>query len=154
MAAITISHVSDQMQQILDPAHRPLSPVDFGARVRVKRFSYTATGDEAVDSIVELARFNKDVDILYGFIGWEDDFSLATGTIDVGYSPTRNPNDDNIDAFLDGADTTGPDLEAIPEDGTTGIRLSEPSSIVLKVLTAKLTAGKKLDGYVLYVENS
>lgn len=155
MAAITISRVSNEIKQIQDPSHKPLAPIEFGARVRVKRFSYTADGDEAVNGIVELLRFNKSVDILFGYVGWDDDFSLATGSVDIGYTNTRTPTDDNIDDLLDGGDTT--DVEAgtiIPEDGGVGLHLTDATSVILKVLTAKLTAGKTISGYVLYVENS
>jgi len=145
MAAITFDYVGTQLTQSRAENPSLLAPIDSGARVRIKKFSYTATGAVADGSQIELAEFGKDVSIIGGAL---TTVTIAgSGALDLGWTPTASPVDTNVSAF--GTDETAP-VAFDPALVTT----TEKTTVFATVDTAALAAADTFTGYILYVENT
>jgi len=147
MAAITFDLVGTELTQVRAENPSPLAPIESGARVRIKKFSYTVPtgGTPASGTQIELAEFGKSVSIIGGAV---TGISLSnSATLDLGWTPTASPVDTNVNVFVDGitaatvfspvlVTTTG----ATTVFGTTGV--------------GALAAADVVTGYILYVENT
>lgn len=145
MAAITFDYVGTELTQARAENPSPLQPIESGARVRIKKFSYTATGVVADGSQIELAEFANRVSIIGGAL---TDVSIAgSGALDIGWTPTATPVDTNVAAF--GSDETA----AVAFDPAL-VTTTEKTTVFATVDTAALAADDTFSGYILYVENS
>jgi len=145
MSAITFDLVGTELTQVRAENPSPLAPIESGARVRIKKFSYTATGVVADGSQIELAEFGKDVSIIGGAL---TTVTIAgSGALDIGWTPTASPVDDNVTAF--GSNETA----AVAFDPAL-VTTTEKTTVFATVDTAALAADDTFTGYILYVENS
>ena len=145
MAAITFDYVGTELTQARAENPSPLQPIESGARVRIKKFSYTATGAVADGAQIELAEFANRVSIIGGAL---TAVTIAgSGALDIGWTPTATPADTNVAAF--GSDETGA-VAFNPVMVTT----TEKTTVFATVDTAALAANDTFSGYILYVENS
>lgn len=145
MAAITFDYVGTQLTQARAENPSPLQPIESGARVRIKKFSYTATGVVAIDSKIELLEFANNVSIVGGAV--TNLTFAATATADLGWTLKDTPVDDNVNVFADGITAAAAFAPALVT--TTGL-----TSFFLTTGVAALAANNVIEGYVLYVENS
>jgi hypothetical protein len=149
MAEITFTGASDQLLQVRGEAFSPLDTVDNGARVRVKRFTYTALGVVAVTTgYVELFDLPSGAVVL----GTTLNAVALTGTakVSVGYSP-KGANTDTDKAALLAA--TAAAVASLP--AKTNVAVGEGVvTVALNVTTAALAADDTVSGFVTYVENT
>lgn len=145
MAAITFDYAGTELTQVRAENPSPLAPIESGARVRIKKFSYTATGVVADGSQIELAEFGKNVSIIGGAL---TTVTIAgSGALDIGWTPTASPVDTNVAAF--GSDETA----AVAFDPAL-VTTTEKTTVFATVDTAALAADDTFTGYILYVENT
>lgn len=145
MAAITFDYVGTQLTQTRAENPSLLAPIDSGARVRIKKFSYTATGVVADGSQIELAEFGKSVSIIGGAL---TTVTIAgSGALDIGWTPTASPVDTNVSAF-------GTDETAAVAFSPALVTTTEKTTVFATVDTAALAAADTFTGYILYVENT
>jgi len=150
MATIAFeSTASTELNQVRGQGHNPLSPIDDGARVRVKRFSYTATGEVAIDSRIELAELPAGAVVLQTVV---DAMSLSNSAeVSVGYTDKSAPVDTNETKLL--AATAAAAISAAGESnvqvGTNGIQ-----SIFATTSVGALAADDTLSGRLVYVVNT
>jgi len=145
MAAITFDYVGTELTQTRAENPSPLQPIESGARVRVKKFSYTAAGAVASGSQIELLEFAKTVTILGGAI---TNISLSnSATADIGWTPTASPVDTNVNVFLDG-------VTAATMFSPYQVTTTAATTLFLTTGVGALAADDVVEGYVLYVENS
>jgi len=148
MAAIVYSEASDELTQVRGPGYTPLSPIDDGARVRVKRFSYTATGVVADTAVIELVEVPSGAVVIDTVLS---DVTIAgAGEVAIGYATKSLPTDDNA-ATLIAAGAAA----AVSAPAARGLELGEGiQSIIATVDTAALAADDTLTGFILYVVNT
>lgn len=145
MAAITFDYVGTQLTQARAENPSPLQPIESGARVRIKKFSYTATGAVANGSQIELGEFANRVSIIGGAL---TEVTIAgSGALYIGWTPTANPVDANENAF------GNLETAAVVFDPTM-VTTTEKTTVFATVGTAALAADDTFSGYILYVENS
>ena len=145
MAAITFDYVGTELTQARAENPSPLQPIESGARVRVKKFSFTAAGAVASGSQVELLEFSNRVSIIGGAV---TNISLSnSATADLGWTLKATPVDDNVNVFADGITAAAVFAAALVT--TTGL-----TSFFLTTGVGALAADDVIEGYVLYVENS
>jgi len=137
MAAITFDKVGVELTQVRAENPSPLAPIESGARVRIKKFS---SGAAAAGEQVELAEFGKSVTIIGGALT----AVTAAGDLDIGWTATGTPVDDNLNVFADGENAAA---AFSPYQATT----VEATTVFATVNTDALTS---CAGYILYVENS
>jgi len=149
MAAIVYSEASDELTQVRGPGYTPLSPIDDGARVRVKRFSYTATGVVADTAVIELVEVPSGAVVIDTVLS---DVTIAgSGDVAIGYATKSLPTDDNVEALIQAGTTAA----AASSADARGLALGEGiQSIVATVGTADLAADDTLTGFILYVVNT
>lgn len=145
MAAITFDLVGTELTQARAENPSLLAPIESGARVRIKKFSYTATGVVADGSQIELAEFGKDVSIIGGALTTVT--FAGAGALDLGWTATATPVDTNVSQW--GTDETAP-VAFDPALVTT----TEKTTVFATVDTAALAADDTFTGYILYVENT
>lgn len=145
MAEITFDNVGTELTQTRAENPSPLSPIESGARVRVKKFSFTATGAVASGSQVELLEFANRVSILGGAV---TNISLSnSATADLGWTLKATPVDDNANVFVDGITAAAAFDPALVT--TTGL-----TSLFLTTGVGALAADDVIEGYILYVQNT
>lgn len=145
MAAITFDYVGTELTQTRAENPSPLAPIESGARVRIKKFSYTAAGAVSSGSQIEFAEFPNRVSIIGGAI---TSLTLSnSATLDVGWTLTATPVDTNKAVFASAKTAAAAFLPKLVTTtgattvfGTTGV--------------GALVAGNVIEGYILYVENS
>lgn len=138
MAAITFDKVGVELTQVRAENPSPLAPIESGARVRIKKFTYGATASTGEQ--VELAEFGKSVTIIGGALT----AVTAAGDLDIGWTATGTPVDTTLNVFADGVSAAA---AFAPYQVTT----TEATTVFATVNTAGLTS---CAGYILYVENS
>jgi hypothetical protein len=145
MAAITFDYTGTELTQTRAENPSPLAPIESGARVRVKKFSFTAAGAVASGSQVALLEFAKRVSIIGGAI---TNISFSdSATADLGWTAKATPVDTNKDVFVDGA-------TAAAVFAAYMVTTTETTSFFLTTGVGDLAADDVIEGYVLYVENS
>jgi hypothetical protein len=153
MAAITFDYTGTELTQTRAENPSPLAPIESGARVRVKQFSYTATGVVADGAQIELAEFPARVAIIGGALTTAT--IAGSGALNIGWTPTASPVDTNVAAF--GSIETGPiafdPAMVVTTEKTTVFATVKPSS-PSGVNGGVLAADDTFSGYILYVENS
>lgn len=148
MASIVYSEVSTELAQVRGQGHNPLSPIDDGARVRIKRFAYTATGVVSIASVIEA------VELPSGAVVVETVLSSASlsnsAEVEIGYATKSAPTDDNSDALL--AATAAAALSAA---GERGVEVGEGiQTVIITTSVGALAAADTLTGFILYVVNT
>ena len=148
MASIVYSEVSDELAQVRGQGHNPLSPIDDGARVRIKRFSYTATGVVADAAVIELVEVPSGAVIVDTVLS---DVTIAgSGEVAIGYATKSAPTDDNATTLIAAGAAA-----AVSAPAARGLELGEGiQSIIATVDTADLAAADTLTGFILYVVNT
>jgi hypothetical protein len=137
MASITFDVVGTELAQVRAENPSPLAPIESGARVRVKKFS---AGAATAGQQIELAEFGTRVTILGGAVT-----AISTaGDLDIGWTLTGAPVDDNLNVFADGVSAAA---EFAPYQATT----TGATTVFATANTGSLTS---CEGYILYVENS
>jgi hypothetical protein len=148
MATITFDGASAELLQVRQQNPSPVAPISDGARVRVKRFSFTDTAALASGSQIELVEIPGEAVILDTVVSA---ISLSnSATIEIGTTPKSAPTDDTTDNLLA---ATAVVAESAP--GEKNIALSSGvTSVVGTTGVGALVAGDTLAGYVLYVINT
>lgn len=145
MAAITFDYTGTELTQVRAENPSPLQPIESGARVRVKKFSFTAAGAVASGSQVELLEFANNVTILGGAV---TNISLSnSATADLGWTAKATPVDTNVNVFVDG-------ITAATAFSPYMVTTTELTTLFLTTGVGNLAADDVIEGYVLYVENS
>lgn len=145
MGAITFDYTGTELTQARAENPSPLQPIQAGARVRIKEFSFTAAGAVTNGSQVELLEFANRVTIVGGAV---TNISLSnSATADLGWTLKAAPVDTNKDVFVDGI--TAAAVFAPYKVTTTGL-----TTLFLTTGVGALAADDVIEGYVLYVENS
>lgn len=145
MADITFDKSSTQISQQAGVKPVLVNANEDGGRVRVKKFSFTATGAVVSGSQIELLRFAKEVRIIGGAI---TSISLSnSATADIGYTETAAPTDATKDVFVDGV-TAASVFEPFQ------VLTAAETSLFLTTGVGALVAADAVEGYVLYVANT
>ena len=146
MAAITFDYVGTELTQARAENPSPLQPIESGARVRIKKFSYTATGTVASGAIFELVEFANRVSIIGGALT-EMDITDGAARLYIGWTPTATPADTNVSAFVSNTAAAAAFNPAI-------VTTTEKTTVYALAANEDLVAGDTFSGYILYVENS
>ncbi len=148
MATITFDEVSTELASQRQEVPSLLPPSTDGGRVRVKRFSYTATGAVTSGSQIELVEITGAAVVLDTVI---DTISLSnSATAQIGHTLKSAPEDGNADALL--AATTAA-AESAPGEKNIDLPVGV-NSIFATTGVGALAANDTLSGYVLYVLNT
>lgn len=150
MAAIVFDTIaSTELTQVRGQGHNPLSPIDDGARVRIKRFNYLATAAEAVDTRIEL------VELPAGAVVIETALSAMalsnSAELSVGYTLKTTPVDTYEASLLAATAVAASSGVALRGNavGTDGIQ-----SVYATTSVGALAADDTFAGFILYVVNT
>ena len=148
MATITFDGASSELLQVRAQNPSPVAPISDGARVRVKRFSFTDTAALAIGSQIELVEIPGEAVILDTVV---NAISLSnSATIEIGTTPKSAPTNDTSDNLLAAtAISAESDSDEKNIDITAGVK-----SVFATTATGALFAGDTISGYVLYVINT
>lgn len=147
MAAITYSTASKvtHLERINTEEDKYLEPNELGARVRVAKIDFTASGTQTAPVI--LAKFDKPVTILDMVFAAD----AAITSIDLGTTPQSLPVDGTTDILSATAVVAN-----VPQRpyGANGLVITVPSFVVMSINSGNLADTKILYGHILYVDNS
>lgn len=147
MAAIVYSTASKvtHLARISTEEDKYLEPNELGARVRVAKIAFTASGAQT-DPVI-LARFDKPVTIIDMVFAAD----AAITSIDLGTTPQSLPVDGTTDILAATAVVANTPQRPY---GANGLTLTVPSYVVMTINTGNLADTKILYGHILYVDNS
>jgi len=145
MAVITFDAVSTEL------TNARASPPVFadantsGARVRIKKFSYTATGAVTSGSQIALLEFPSNAMVIGGAITGISFSNSATASI--GWTATATPVDNTFNVFVSAVTVATRFSPAM-------VQFTEKSTLFLTTGVGALAANNVVSGYVLYVEGT
>jgi hypothetical protein len=147
MATVTFTSASAELTQVRGQGHNPLSPIDDGARVRVKRFSFVAAGGETAVAL-ELVELPQGAVVLDTVV---NEMSLSNSAeIEIGYTVKSAPVDTTSDALLAAtavvAESAPAEKNVLVGDGI--------QSVFATTSVGALVAADTFTGYILYVVNT
>jgi len=166
--ALTLENYSTQLTQIPPSetqAHTPLNANEYRGRVRMSYFDFTVpTGDVAIAANVGLCKIPKGARILGGRFTCDIDFSVATGTLDIGIMGA------DLTGFIDAAGSVADDVDFLAQDLDTSNAAATPDLafadtithnhgyvtekeviVTATPVTAAISATKTCTGHVLWV---
>ncbi len=148
MASIVYSDASTELTQVRGQGHNPLSPVDDGARVRIKRFSYTATGAVTAGAVLEAVELPSKAVVVETVLS---SLSVSNSAeVEIGYATKSAPTDDNSDALLAATATAG-----LSAAGERAVEVGEGiQTVTITTSVGDLATDDTLTGYILYVVNT
>lgn len=141
-------HKSDQITNLDATPRQQIKTNEWNGRVRVAYWSFaTPAGTVAVNDTIELVKLPKGARILHGRAFWEAMSSGAgDASVQIGVSGTAGKY-----LGTTSVDAAGSAVFADTVALNSGEELAADTTIIATALTEAWAAGKKFNGYVLYV---
>lgn len=123
-----------------------------GGRLRVAYFSYTTTGTEVANDVIELCKLPAKARIVGGSIHLDQmdktgDGATTPTTIDIGWAGAANAIADNL-----GPDTGAVDTDiAGPGTAAYGAEMSAETTVIATVVDSDIPASAAIKGHLVYV---